>query len=115
MADLDTTLQQREHKYGRYSGMADLHNKLIDSVREHKNYTKLPNEIKLSVEMILHKIARAINGDYSYTDNYTDIQGYAERALEYLNDKAVEKEQEKDNEILKEWSGEYFGGYFHSY
>ncbi len=41
------------------------------------NYGSLPSTHKEGIEMILHKIARAICGDYNEEDHYRDIQGYA--------------------------------------
>ena len=37
---------------------------------------KLPDQ-REALEMIQHKVARILNGDPTYTDNWIDIAGYA--------------------------------------
>ena len=40
-------------------------------------WRKLNAAQRESLEMICHKIARILNGDPNYIDNWTDIAGYA--------------------------------------
>ncbi len=82
-------LVDREKHYGSYTNMAKLHNKLQRAIRTHENFENLPNEIKLSLEMILHKVARCVNGDYKHKDNFIDIQGYSALALERLEKEGI--------------------------
>ncbi len=84
-------LKDREKHYGSYTSMAKLHNKLQRAIRTHENFESLPNEIKLSLEMILHKVARCVNGDYKHRDNFIDIQGYSALALESLEREGIKE------------------------
>ncbi len=84
-------LVEREKHYGSYTSMAKLHNKLQRAIRTHENFDNLPNEIKLSLEMILHKVARCVNGDYKHRDNFVDIQGYSALALESLERESIKE------------------------
>ncbi|WP_120938060.1 DUF6378 domain-containing protein [Helicobacter pylori] len=84
-------LKEREKHYGSYTSMAKLHNKLQRAIRTHENFENLPNAIKLSLEMILHKVARCVNGDYKHKDNFIDIQGYSALALESLERENVKE------------------------
>lgn len=43
--------------------------------------------ISEGMEMILHKIARVMNGDPYYADNWIDIAGYAQLVADELSDK----------------------------
>jgi hypothetical protein len=38
--------------------------------------------------MILHKIARIVNGDSNYADSWHDIGGYAKLVVDELNNKS---------------------------
>ncbi len=84
-------LVEREKHYGSYASMAKLHNKLQRAIRTHENFENLSNEIKLSLEMILHKVARCVNGDYKHKDNFIDIQGYSALALESLEREGIKE------------------------
>jgi len=64
-------------------------------MRSSKNWSTLTHDKKESLEMIVHKIARIINGNSNNYDSWHDIQGYA--AL-ISND--LQKETKKD-EIKK--------------
>ena len=41
------------------------------------NWEELSPAQKESLEMIVHKIARILNGDPNYADSWHDISGYA--------------------------------------
>jgi hypothetical protein len=87
--DIDKTLEDRGKRYnlnGTYADHANLTQYLKWSCRNHKGWDSMPGEIKESIDMILHKIARVINGDPRYKDNWVDIEGYAKLISRELKD-----------------------------
>ena len=85
MSEIDNTLNERGERYGSYSDVASTTQQLMAIVEYGASYKYLNAEQKTSLFMICNKIARAVNGDPQYFDNYRDIAGYAtlaERACE---------------------------------
>lgn len=80
MNETEKVLIERGKRYGDFKDHAHLSQLLKKVMRDHnpKKYDELPPFIKEGLEMIQHKIARALNGDPLYDDNYIDIAGYAE-------------------------------------
>ena len=46
-------------------------------MRNTDNWDRLTCSQKESLEMVVHKIARILNGDPNYADSWHDIAGYA--------------------------------------
>lgn len=87
MSEINNTLNERGARYGNYSDVAGTTQQLMAIVECGANYEHLNAEQKTSLFMICNKIARAVNGDPQYFDNYRDIAGYAtlaERACEVV-------------------------------
>ena len=85
MSEIDSTLNERGARYGNYSDVAGTTQQLMSIVGCGANYEHLNAEQKTSLFMICNKIARAVNGDPNYIENWHDIAGYAtlaERACE---------------------------------
>ena len=85
MSEIDNTLNERGARYGNYSDVAGITQQLMSIVECGANYEHLNAEQKTSLFMICNKIARAVNGDPNYIENWHDIAGYAtlaERACE---------------------------------
>jgi len=81
---IERTLEARGKKYGDFSSHACLSQSIKDAMRRHSGWYRLNNAQEEALEMIAHKIARIINGDPDYKDNWHDIAGYAtlvERSL----------------------------------
>jgi hypothetical protein len=55
-------------------------------MQESPKWNRLTSVQRESLEMIQHKIARMLNGDPDYIDNWVDIVGYATLALEAMQD-----------------------------
>ena len=92
MSEIDSTLNERGARYGNYSDVAGTTQQLMSIVECGANYEHLNAEQKTSLFMICNKIARAVNGDPQYFDNYRDIAGYAtlaERACEQGRSEAI--------------------------
>ena len=98
MNEIDSTLNERGARYGNYSDVAGTTQQLMSIVECGANYEHLNAEQKTSLFMICNKIARAVNGDPQYFDNYRDIAGYAtlaERACEVVETPKAIVEAEK--------------------
>lgn len=73
---VDATLEERQSQYGCYEDVAHVTQQIL-SVLRIGNYDELPAPMKESLHMIASKMARIVNGDPEYLDNWHDIGGYA--------------------------------------
>ena len=99
MTDLNTVLTIRGQRYGPFDGHAELSQLLKISVRGHDNgagWGRMTAAQREAMDMILHKVARIVNGDPDYTDSWTDIAGYAQRTVQ-----AIEEAAQKRVAVLK--------------
>jgi hypothetical protein len=82
----DVILEERGNRYGKFSGQAEVSQRLKGVVREFeaKRGCDLAPDQRESLEMICHKIARIINGDPNYHDSWADIAGYAKLVADRL-------------------------------
>ena len=87
MSNVDSTLTERGTRYGKFLEQASasqaLKNVLSYQLRIRQKY--LDPDMQEALEMILHKIARIVNGDENYTDSWHDIAGYAKLVEDRLN------------------------------
>ena len=85
MSNVQATLDERGNRYGDFTDNAELSQALKHvievSVSWQDRMTPLHRE---GLTMILQKIARIVNGDPNYADNWHDIQGYARLVEERL-------------------------------
>ena len=87
MSKIDCTLDERGTRYGKFKDQATisqsfkeiLHRSLLFADKD------LDPDMQEALEMILHKIARIINGDENYADSWHDISGYAQLIEDRLN------------------------------
>ncbi len=77
MTDLNNTLKERGSKYGDFSDNARISEGIIRGLQSEEGYQNLRDIHKAALNVIAQKIARIINGDPEYKDNWHDIQGYA--------------------------------------
>ena len=87
---IETTLKERETRYGSFQDHARLAQNLKSVMWAKKGWGDMPSSMRESLEMIQHKVARILNGDPRYIDNWHDIAGYATLVEEILS-----KEQAK--------------------
>lgn len=73
---IESTLSQRQSQYGCYEDVAHVTQQILSALRI-GNYDKLPAPMKESLHMIASKMARIVNGDPEYLDNWHDIGGYS--------------------------------------
>ena len=94
---IEQTLAEREDRYGAFVDHAHLAQHLTQVMRSTTRYEDLRSIHREALEMIQHKIARILNGDPDYTDNWHDIAGYATLVEQHLTKNFQPK--------LKPWDG----------
>lgn len=77
MSTVANTLAERGSRYGEFADHAKIAQGLQDVMRSHPNWDKLDLDMKQALTVIADKIARILNGDPFYIDNWHDLQGYA--------------------------------------
>ena len=75
--NVNEMLASREARYGGFEGHAEISQNIKRVICFHAAYDDLAADQKEALEMISHKIARILNGDPNYADNWIDIAGYA--------------------------------------
>ena len=83
------TLTQRGDRYGDFEHHASLSQALSQTLikhyfEHHANPAPLQPFQTEALQMICHKLARIVNGDPSYDDNWRDIAGYAQLVVDIL-------------------------------
>lgn len=79
MSNVDNTLAERGSRYGVFTGHAEVAQDLkrVIGVGLLRRKKQLADDQQEALDMILHKIARIVNGDADYADSWHDIAGYA--------------------------------------
>lgn len=90
MSTVDTVVNQRSSRYGPFSTNAQTSQLIKAAMMASPNWATLEPFHKEALEMIAHKIARILNGDPSYEDNYVDIAGYATAVTRILSKEELE-------------------------
>ena len=85
MTDVDKTLAERGSRYGAFKGHAEITQMLKECLHNHSGWLNLTDDQKESLDMIVHKIGRIMNGDPNYADSWHDIAGYAQLVEKILN------------------------------
>lgn len=73
----DKTLEERGDRYGKFTTQALISQSMKNRVRSGKSWDSMDYDMKEAIDMILHKVARIVNGDPYYMDSWHDIAGYA--------------------------------------
>ncbi len=81
METITDTLNERGARYGKFALHAVIVQELKAVVLSHGGYMEMKPDARQAVEVIFDKIARMINGDPEYDDNWRDIVGYATLVL----------------------------------
>lgn len=74
---IEATLAERGARYGSFVHHAETAQALQDDMRGAHGWDKLAPDQKQALSVIADKIARMLNGDPNYIDNWHDIIGYA--------------------------------------
>lgn len=84
--DIVATLTERGHRYGKFSGHAQVTQEIKRVMTRHAHATgnTFTDSQWEALEMIAHKIGRIVNGDPNYADSWVDIAGYAKLVADEL-------------------------------
>lgn len=74
---VDSTLNERGSRYGEFADVSDTTQAIKDIMKGGKSSGELSTYQIEALDMIASKIARIVNGDPDYIDNWHDIAGYA--------------------------------------
>ena len=87
MADkeLASILSERGSRYGSLMDNATISQKLKEILHNSTNWEAMPPDMKEALHMIVHKIARIVEGDFNYDDSWIDISGYSTLIVERLH------------------------------
>lgn len=75
--NVNEMLAGREARYGSFQGHARISQDIKEMMYNNGRWQGLSADQAEALEMIAHKIARILNGDPNYADNWIDIAGYA--------------------------------------
>lgn len=84
MATVNEMLDEREARYGSFEGHSAIAQELKNAMWVTEKWGQLSDVQREALEMVQHKIARILNGDVSYQDNWIDLIGYAQLALNHM-------------------------------
>ena len=83
---IDAILAERGSRYGSFYEHARLAQALKHIMWNTEGWGRLVADQAQALEVIMDKVARALNGDPNYLDNWTDIIGYAKLVEDRLKD-----------------------------
>ena len=86
---IEEVLNERQTTYGSFTKNAETAQMLKYFVKQGDNYNDMSVVQREALDMILHKIARIVNGDPNYIDNWIDLCGYSQLVIEEV--KSYEK------------------------
>lgn len=84
LSKIDSTLDERGKRYGKFTGHAEITQRLKDAMRAAPKWSQLKPDQMEALEMVQHKIGRILNGDHDYHDSWHDIVGYAKLVADRL-------------------------------
>ena len=90
--DIEKTLAERGNRYGDFAEHARIAQGLKDMMWMNDGWQRLDPAMRQALEVIQDKIARILNGDPSYADNWHDIIGYARLVEKTLGEPKSESE-----------------------
>ena len=82
--NINDMLKGWEGRYGSFEGHAKIAQGLKAVMHERSGWDALAPDQKEALEMIQHKIARILNGDPNYLDNWVDLVGYSQLVVSRL-------------------------------
>lgn len=93
---IENMLTERNAAYGNFRDGAKISQQLKKVVSSYGQGLSLTQ--KESLEMIMHKIARILNGDPMYLDTWEDIIGYSTLAIEDIKTSRLD-DLKQDNAV----------------
>ena len=108
--DIEKTLAERGNRYGDFAQHAIIAQALKDAMWMNDGWHRLTPAMRQSLEVIQDKIARILNGDPTYADNWHDIIGYARLVEKMLAPKHEPVQVSKpETKSFKRMVDEHFG------
>jgi hypothetical protein len=105
MTSVNQTLNERNDRYGTFVEHAEISQHLKAVMQDTPNWDELAPFQKEALEMVVHKIARILNGDPNYSDSWHDIAGYAVLAenavVDGEDDEAPEAPEKAQREVAE--------------
>ena len=83
--NINETLKQRQVTYGSFEDVAEDTQTMMGVVGTNDDESRTATQ-QIALFLICNKIARIINGDPDYIDNWRDIAGYAQLIVNELQD-----------------------------
>lgn len=80
------TLAERGSRYGDFSNHSAIAMDIKDRMRKEVGWSRLTQDKQQALDVIVDKVARILNGDPEYRDNWHDIQGYAKLSEDRCRD-----------------------------
>jgi hypothetical protein len=74
---VEDIMAERAGQYGDYGVLANISQAMKVFVYTGDSYSNMPNDMRESLDMIVHKIARICNGNPDNINSWDDIAGYA--------------------------------------
>ena len=83
---IEATLAERQAQYGCFEDVARTTGKIMEALSEVRvnGLNDLPHPHRMALYMIASKMARIVNGDFNYCDNWHDIGGYSKLVEDLL-------------------------------
>ena len=97
MTDVSDTLQKRGQNYGEFRTHGAIAQGLKRLCRASPSWGKMASDQQEALDMIMHKVARIMNGNPNFVDSWHDIQGYAK----LVEDRLTVDEQLRKDEIAR--------------
>ncbi len=82
---IEDTLKERGSRYGCFKDLAEISGNLRNVMELSPNWKGLSLDKQEALIIIMHKVARILNGDPEYADSWHDIAGYATLVENELN------------------------------
>ncbi len=89
---IEEILAERQKSYGGFRNVAKTSQAFKEVLHNMPQWGNFPSALKETCEMMVHKISRAGNGDYTLLDTWHDNEGYARLAVEEV--KLIESRKE---------------------
>lgn len=100
MDKIKEILKERGDRYGVFKEHAQICQDLKGVMNTVEGWTRLTSSQKQALEVIADKIARMLNGDPNYDDNWQDIIGYSQLVLDQIH--------EHEGQTKMDLSGEFY-------
>ena len=78
------TLTERGKRYGPFADHSAIAVDLKNRMRQTPGWARLEPDMEEALDMVMHKVARILNGDPTYPDSWIDIAGYSKLVADRL-------------------------------